>query len=194
METKRGNGAVAAGTILVLVGLLALFGQMFNAFNIVWDTFWPFIVVGVGLLFFVGMLAGGKSAASLAIPGCVITAIGLILFIQNTADYWQSWAYAWTVIVIAAGLGIFIRGIYGDDQNSRRAGLRVTSIGLVLLVVFGVFFELVLNFGGLARTDLGRFGLPLLLIGIGAVLIFNRLFIRPAETPSGPERKVSPER
>lgn len=193
MEIRRNNGSIVAGSILVIVGLLVLLGQLFREFNIVWDTFWPFIIIGVGLLFFAGMLTGGKPAAGLAIPGSIITTVGLILFVQNLTDYWQSWSYAWTVILIAVGLGLFIRGTYAGDEASRKSGIRVMGAGFVLLLIFGAFFELVLNSGRLIQGDVARFGLPVLLIAIGVVLLLRRLISWPAETPDESGRKPSAE-
>ncbi|HXQ38362.1 MAG TPA: hypothetical protein VN843_30460, partial [Anaerolineales bacterium] len=77
MFTNRSNpGSLIAGTALIAVGLLALASQIFRGFDF-WGAVWPFFIVGVGALFFVGMLSGGKSAAGLAIPGSIFVAIGL---------------------------------------------------------------------------------------------------------------------
>lgn len=54
------------------------------------------------------MLAGGRSAAGLTIPGSIITTIGLLLLYQETFDHFESWAYAWALIPTAVGVGIVI--------------------------------------------------------------------------------------
>jgi membrane-bound ClpP family serine protease len=99
-------------SILFLFGLLALFGQLFRGFDL-WGTFWPFLIIGCGALFFVAMFLSGKSAAWLAIPGSIIIVTGLILLAQNLTGYWESWSYAWTLIVIAVGLGNFTTTVEG---------------------------------------------------------------------------------
>lgn len=171
MATRRNSGSIVAGSILLFVGLLALLGQLFKHYDF-WGTFWPFIVIGVGTLFFVGMLLGGKSVAGLAIPGSIITGIGLMMLLQNLTNYWESWSYGWTVILILVGVGIFIMGAWTGNANTRRAGWRVMGVGLVLMIVFGSFFEIILSSG---RPDsLGRWIFPVALILLGIYLVVVR--------------------
>ena len=172
MLAKRNNASIVAGSMLVLFGVLALFGQLFRGWNI-WTNSWPLAIVGAGILFFVAMLLGGKSAAGLAIPASIITAVGLILFVQNLTNYWESWSYAWTVIVIAVGFGNFVMGTYSENQPARQAGLRTMGFGFVLFVVFGTFFE------GLIFTEhnlrwLGQLVFPIALILIGVYVLLFR--------------------
>ena len=171
MSAKRNNGALVAGSILILFGLLALLGQLFRGFNF-WDRLWPIVIIGIGLLFFVGMLLGGKSIAGLAIPGSIITMLGLMMFVQNLTGYWESWAYAWTVILIAIGLGIFIMGLYSGNEGPRRSGLRLMKTGLILFIIFGAFFELI--FSATQPFGLRQVVFPAALILVGIYLIIDR--------------------
>ena len=58
METKpRNSGALVGGVLLILFGLAALTTQIFRGTDF-WSAFWPFIIVGVVAVFFVGMVAG----------------------------------------------------------------------------------------------------------------------------------------
>lgn len=168
---KRNNGSIVAGSLLILFGLLALLGQLFKGFNF-WGALWPFIVIGFGLMFFIGMLLGGKSVAGLAIPGSIITVSGLMLLVQNLTGYWESWSYSWTVILISVGLGIFLMGLYTGNEGSRRAGLRVMKTGLILLVVFGAFFELI--FSASQPVGLRQILFPAALILLGIYLVVDR--------------------
>ena len=71
MQTNRSNaGALIGGAILIAFGLLSLAGQVFHSVD--WGFLWPFIVIGMGALFFVAMFAGGKQAAAFAIPGSIV--------------------------------------------------------------------------------------------------------------------------
>ena len=107
MITQRRNiGGLVGGSILIGLGVLFLLAQFFNF--MAWQFLWPFIVIGAGGLFFVGMLAGGKSAAGLAIPGAIISVVGLMLLYQNLTGHWASWSYGWTIILVAVGLGILM--------------------------------------------------------------------------------------
>lgn len=169
MSSQRNTGSLVGGSLLVIFGILALLGQLFQNFNF-WETFWPFFVIGVGLLFFVGMFAGGRSVSGLAIPGSIITTIGLMLFYQNITDHWESWAYGWTVILMSVGLGIFIMGIWGQNLTQRAAGLRVLRIGLILFVIFGAFFELIFTAGRPFGLRSVIFPAGLILLGLYLIL------------------------
>jgi hypothetical protein len=166
MEGKRNNGAIIGGSILIVFGLLSLLGQ----FNF-WGSIWPLIIVGLGGLFFVGMLLGGKSYAGLAIPGTIISGTGVVLLIQNLTGYWQSWSYGWTMMIVLVGLGIFIMGLYRGDAHSRRSGLRVMEVGIILLVIFGSFFEMLFSIG---NNGLGRLIFPVALMLLGGYLVLAR--------------------
>lgn len=169
MEEKgRNTGALVGGALLVLFGLLALLTQLFSGFDF-WGTFWPFLIMGIGVMFFVGMLAGGRSVAGLAIPGAIITVIGLMLFIQNLTGHWESWAYGWTVILMAVGLGIYIMGLYAGNESQRVSGWRLIKVGLVLFIIFGAFFEMIFNSFGFSNILF-----PVALILLGLYLLVTR--------------------
>jgi hypothetical protein len=117
---------------------------------------------------------GPRSAAGLAIPGCVVTTIGLILAVQNTFEVWQTWAYAWALIPASVGLGLRLQSEQLGQPRAMEAGTRLLEGSLVAFVVFAAFFEFVLNlshFGnGVLRTTVG----PALLILAGIYLLMRR--------------------
>jgi len=169
MSANRSNvGSLVGGAVLIALGLLTLAGQFVRGFDF-WSMIWPFFVIGFGVLFFVGMFAAGKSAAGLAIPGTIITVIGLMLFLQNLLNYWQSWAYGWTVILMSVGLGIWIMGWYTENAQQRQSGVRLLKIGAILFVIFGGFFEMIFN-----SFAASKFIFPVALILLGGYLIFKR--------------------
>jgi hypothetical protein len=175
MSAKRTNaGSLVVGAVLVAFGLLTLLGQVFASFDY-WGTVWPLVIIVAGFMFFVGMFAGGRPLAGLAIPGTIITVIGLMLLLQNFFDYWESWSYGWTLIVMAVGLGILIMGWYTRDDGQRRSGLGVLKTGAVLFVIFGGFFEMIFN-----SFSFSKYLFPLAMIALGAYLILarSRLFGR----------------
>ena len=181
MFTNRSNpGSLIAGAALIAVGLLALAGQLFRGFDF-WGVIWPFFIVGAGALFFVGMFSGGKQAAGLAIPGSILIAIGLMLFLQNLSDHWESWSYGWTVILMAVGVGIYIMGRYTENPGQRESGSRLIKIGAILFIIFGGFFEMIFNSFGISR-----FLFPAALILFGIYLIFgrSRSLTKPQDTPA----------
>ncbi len=171
MSNKRISGSLVVGIILIVLGLLSLIGQIFRGFPFL-SYLWPFIIIGFGGLFFVGMLAGGKSMAGLAVPGAIISGLGLMMFIQNLTGYWQSWAYSWTIILVLVGLGIFIMGLYTEDLDRRQAGLRVMKVGAILFIIFGGFFELILN--AFRPFGIQQYLFPVLLVALGIYLVVVR--------------------
>jgi len=189
MSTRRNSGSIVGGSILILLGLLALLAQGFPGFNF-WGVLWPLIIIAFGGLFFVGMLAGGKSAAGLAIPGSIITVIGLMLLAQSLTGYWESWSYGWTVILISVGLGIFIMGLYSGNEPSRRAGVRVMQIGVFFLIVFGAFFESLIFAS--RRTGVGPLIFPAALILLGLYLVLIRSHRGRGSAQPGPDFQDKP--
>ena len=171
MSIKRISGSLVAGFVLIALGLLALAGQVFRGFPF-WSYLWPFIIIGFGGLFFVGMFAGGKSLAGLAIPGTIIGGLGLMMFLQNLTGYWESWSYSWTVILVLVGLGIFIMGLYSEDEHRRQAGIKVMKVGAILFVIFGGFFELI--FSAFRPYGVQQYLFPLLLVLVGGYLVVVR--------------------
>ena len=166
MQTNRSNaGGLIAGAILIAFGLLALAGQLFR--NIDFGFLWPFAIIGFGALFFVAMFAGGKGAAAFAVPGSIISGIGLILLFQNITGHWESMSYFWALILMFVGTGIYIMGWYGGDTTQRNAGARVMKIGFILFLIFGAFFEMIFS-------SFGNLVFPVLLILLGAYLVVSR--------------------
>ena len=180
MFTNRSNpGSLIVGAALIVFGLLALAGQLFRGFDF-WGVIWPFLIVAVGALFFVGMFSGGKSAAGLAIPGSIFIAVGLMLFLQNLFDHWESWAYGWTVILMAVGVGIYIMGRYTENPGQRSSGLSILKIGVILFVIFAGFFEMIFNSFAFSRF---LFPAALILFGIYLILGRSRSLAKSQDTP-----------
>ncbi len=164
------NWQVIIGFVLVVTGGLFLVDQFLEVELM--RNFWPLLVVLLGLTFFVGMILARKNGAWLAIPGTVIAAIGIILYIHNTFDLWITWTYAWALLISAAGIGMLIMNIYLKRLGLRKAGGWVIGIGLVLFVLFGIFFEVILDLAG-SNVNSGVFlGSGLVLLGV--FVIFSR--------------------
>ena len=181
MDKKQSvfNWQLFLGLVLILAGGVFL-ADLFLPFDLM-RLFWPVLIILFGLTFFVGMLLAGRSGSGLAIPGTVITTLGLLLFVQNTFRLWVTWAYAWALLVAAVGLGLLIMNIYIKRTNLRRAGALVVGIGLTLFVVFGVFFEIILNIAGTGLYSGIFLGVGLVLLGL--FVVFSRpLFSKVAKS------------
>jgi hypothetical protein len=168
-----GSGTIIGGLLLIGLGMLFLLGQ-FLGFD-VWHYLWPLFILGFGLLFFAGMVAGGKEAGGLAIPGSLFTILGLLFLYQNTFAHWASWAYAWALLApTGVGIGLMIFARWSDKPSLYGPGWLLVIIGLAIFLVMGAFFELAVGLAGYASP--GRFLWPVLLILIGLFLLFRRSF------------------
>jgi hypothetical protein len=170
MQTNRSNiGAFVGGAILIAFGLLSLAGQLFRTLNL--SFLWPLVVILMGAFFFVAMFAAGKGSSALAIPGTLVSGIGLVMLFQSLTHHWASMSYFWTLIILFVGTGIYIMGWHSGDMKQKESGLRVMKIGFILFVIFGAFFEMIFS-------NLNNFIFPILLIvaGISLVLFRSGLF------------------
>lgn len=166
MQTNRSNvGALIGGALLIGFGLLSLVSRVFHWLD--WGFLWPFLIIGLGALFFIAMFATGKSAAGFAVPGSIVGGIGLVLLFQNITQHWESMSYFWTVIIIFVGLGIYLMGWYGEDANQRKSGASVMKVGFILFIIFGTFFEMIFS-------SFGNIIFPILLILLGIYLVLSR--------------------
>jgi hypothetical protein len=175
---RRGpdQAATVGGVILVGLGLLFLVQQGLGID--IGRYAWPLFILLPGFALLIAFAVGPRSAAGLAIPGCVLTTIGLILAIQNTFNLWQTWAYAWALLPSSVGLGLRLQSERLDQPRAMRVGTRMFEGFLLAFVVLFVFFELILNLSnftsGVLRTMVG----PAVLILAGIYLLMRR---RPRE-------------
>jgi hypothetical protein len=176
MSQEPSRIGTVAGILLILLGALFMALQFFEIRF--WDDLWPAVIIGVGLLFFVAMLVSGKQGGALAIPGSIITMVGLILLFHNTFGFWETWAYAWTLIVVAAGIGIHIYGRFTGQDKTRQSGGVVARIGLVLFVLFGIFFELFIGLTGVFEGSSLLWPLLMILLGVYLLLARSGIFTR----------------
>jgi hypothetical protein len=140
MAGKRNLVNLYLGILLLAWGFIFLLGQFIG--RGFWSLSWPFFIILTGAAFFVGMRAGGPRLSGLAIPGSIVSMVGLILLVQNTFHQWQTWSYAWALIIVSVGIGLLVYASYGAIEGPRRAGLFLIRLGVILFLAFGVFFEL----------------------------------------------------
>ncbi|MEW5991960.1 MAG: hypothetical protein AB1736_11535 [Chloroflexota bacterium] len=152
METRttEQRGMVVLGGLLLLLGGLALAGRALDI-----DLFavgWPLLVVVPGLLLFAFALSvGGPSGAALAVPGGIVTMVGVVLAVQDATGLWATWAYAWALVAPGGvGIALLAYGIVTGQREIARAGLPILATGLALFLGFGLFFEGVLGLNGSA--------------------------------------------
>jgi len=172
--SRRGSqvATLVFGLAFIFFGLLSLLGQLLHIDFL--GLLWPFFIIVPGVvLFLAGLLASGRSGEPLAIIGSIITMVGAILLFQNLTGLWASWAYAWALIApTSIGLGLLLWGAVKGQQDKVKEGLSLAGVGLAMFLLAGAFFELVV---GVSGFGLGPLALPLLLIGLGVILILVNL-------------------
>jgi hypothetical protein len=166
------QAATVGGIVLVGLGVLFLVQQAVG-FDL--GRFgWPVFVLLPGLGFLLAFAMGRRGTAGMAVPGCVLTTIGLILILQNTFELWQTWAYAWALIPASVGLGLRLQGERLNQPRVIKTGTGMLEGFLLAFVVLAAFFELILDLshfvGGGLRGTLG----PAVLILAGIYLLMRR--------------------
>jgi hypothetical protein len=169
------GGEAALGGLLVLLGLMVLLGQVVDLE--VGRVAWPVFVIVPGLaLLGMGLATAGRLGEMLATVGGVVTMAGLVLGVQNATDRFETWAYAWTlVLVVGAGIGRWLMGVARGRNDLAASGAWLIAAGLVGFLLLAVFFEVVVGIGGRPVGSVGGYGLAALLIGAGLVLLGRRL-------------------
>lgn len=164
--------SLVGGLILISLGIVLFVGQYvrWNA----WGVIWPFFVIALGVAFFVGMVAGGPKASGLAIPGGIITLLGLSLLFQTVVGDWASMSFFWPLFVFCGiGIGLIVSSWWGDRPEQKREGYTMIVIGLVLFAIFGALFDTVLGVSNVLRG--GPAFWAVLLIALGVLMLAGRL-------------------
>lgn len=180
--TERGSaparGPIAAGLLLVAAGVVLLVAQQTGI-----DFDWPlWIVVGglatIGVAVVVALSGPGadEAGSGIAVVGGILTGLGLVLTVQEATGAYASWAYAWAIVAPAGvGFGLFVFGLVSGRGDLVRGGLGALATGLVLFLVFFVIFEGMLDLTTLGDEWLTGSVAPLLLVGLGVVLVLVAL-------------------
>lgn len=166
------NGGMIFGVCFIILGVLFLLEQNLNLD--IWPFGWPVFVLlpGFALIAF-SLLASEDSGEGLAISGGILSMIGLLLLYQNTTNHWESWAYAWALVApTGIGLSQIFYGNMKDKDHLVETGTKLVRLGMAIFLVGAFFFEFIIGISGIG---MGRFGWPILLIAIGAYILFRAL-------------------
>ncbi len=158
------------GVLLIVVGALFLAARLGNLE--LGPGAWALWLVAPGLAMLAGsLLIPSRGGLGLAVPGAIIAAIGLILWVQSAYGLYATWAYAWALVApTAPGVAMLVYGAAHRDGDLVRDGLGATVTGLGLFVGFGIFFEGVVGVSGHRIEHLDQV-LPYAAIGLGLLLI-----------------------
>jgi hypothetical protein len=176
----RGCG-IMAGVTLIVVGALLLAAQYLDlevwgwVAELPWDYAWTVFVIAPGVVMFVYGVVVGKELVGLAIPGSIVTTVGVILLYSAFSGAWQIWAYVWALIPASVGFGMSVMAIRTMNPGLRRVGNAFIGISLVVFVVLAVFFEVFVGIGGVFTDEARRAVLPALVIVAGLFIVFSSL-------------------
>jgi len=156
------------GAVLIGIGVLLLLLQMYgNAGHYVW----PFFIITPGVLLALLGAVGGRRSRHAAVSGAMLAGVGTILLVQTVFDYFQSWAYAWTLLPFFAGAGLVFASRGEGDPELAVTGRSMMRWSAVAFAVLAILFEVLIFDGGLFG---GRYIAPVILIVIGSFLVFSR--------------------
>ncbi|HEY3334126.1 MAG TPA: hypothetical protein VGK16_02725 [Candidatus Limnocylindrales bacterium] len=175
-EARRDNQpALVFGVLLLVIGGILLVTRVADI--ALGADAWPLWIVVPGLAMLIASFAiPPRGGLGLAIPGAIVTTVGLILWAQQTYDAYGTWAYAWALVApTAPGVGTLLYGAVRGDGELVRDGLRMTAIGLALFAVFALFFEGVLGLSGTPVANLDQV-LPYAVIGLGLLFVGLSMF------------------
>ena len=183
---RQVTAAAVLGLLLISVGVAALILRAIgvNVFGAIGAWGWPYFVIVPGVMLLVAALVPAPPrGVGLATAGGVVTMVGSILLYQSQTGHWESWAYAWALIPLGAGLATLLYGLLAGVRGMAWTGLTMATIAGALFLAGAWFFEGV--FAGEPRpTDIGQWW-PIGVMVLGGVILV-RAFILPAP-PSTPE-------
>ncbi len=171
MDKKQSKTTMIAGLVLIAFGVIFLAGRAMQLhFG---ETLWPFAIIGFGGLLLVVMLIGDSSIGWLAVPACITIITGIVLLVQNTINQFESWAYAWALVMAAYGVGMVVNGTRNGLIEIRQRGWSLTRLGMLLFLLLGGFFEMFIFRRGYDAIGI-LWPVAMILVGVG---IFVSYFI-----------------
>jgi hypothetical protein len=149
------------GIILLAIGFMTLFNNLgLTNFHFALWKFWPMFLIIPGLSFELGYF-NNNGPAGLLVPGGILLTYGL-LFQFCTFFGYSHMAYLWPLFIGGVGVGLFQLYYFGE----RHRGLLFTSLGFLAFTLVSVFFALL--------SLKGNFILPIILIVVGGMMLFNK--------------------
>lgn len=136
--SKRQRTQLILGILLILFAGWLILSKFLNIqINYVFS--WPvWVILSGAFIFLIGLLVG---APGMAVPACIVSGIGGILYYQNMSEQWNSWSYLWTLIPGFVGIGILLSALL-EGRLRQEAGdsLNILVVSAILFTIFGTMF------------------------------------------------------
>lgn len=163
---RRGLGALfIPGLPIVTTGGLLLFGSLFDAWGI-WSVAWPLPILALALGFFFAALY--TRAVGLVVPAIIVGINALLFLFCTSTGLWEAWAVLWALEPLAVGLALLALNVKVRKSGLFLAGVILCGVGALgllgmpALLAYGWWFKLI--------------G-PVVLVGLGALLLLHALFV-----------------
>jgi len=178
--TSPQRGGLIIGLVLILLGGAALLVQVGGL-----SIGWPIWILGPGIALILGAVAvGGPGGSGMAAVGGIVTMVGVVLAVQEAADLYQTWAYAWALVAPGGvGAGLTVYGLLARRGEDLRGGLGALFAGVVIFLVGFLFFEGVIRLSGERFGGLTEVAVPVALVGIGVVVLVGAFIPGPWRRP-----------
>jgi hypothetical protein len=126
------RGGLILGFVLILLGGAALLVQVGGL-----SIGWPIWIIVPGVALVLGAVAvGGTGGSGMATAGGIVTMVGVVLAVQEAADLYQTWAYAWALVAPGGvGVGLTVYGLLARRGDDLRSGLGALFVGVVIFLV-----------------------------------------------------------
>jgi hypothetical protein len=163
---QRSSSSIIAGSILIGLGVLALFITLsgINLWTFSW-RWWPTVIIAFGaLIALLPLFIRKRWMGLLFIIAAPILASGIMLLISMTSGQWFLWARWWPIEVLSVALGFLLAAIY-----AREAWLLVPAIFIGVnggLFLFNMWYGQWYLWKVLWIVQPLSLGLALLLVGV----------------------------
>jgi hypothetical protein len=178
---QRGlSGLFVPGLPTLITGMLLFVGSVTGYWSI-WAYLWPLEVLSVAAAFV--LMAFYLKVPWLMIPASVLGFTGLVLQFCAATGFWSSWAVLWTVEPFAVGLPLLLIGISRKSEGVKLAGIILCGLAGLAFAAMSTFL--------VTSLWITRLVGPVVVLGLGVLLIVSALTKRAPETPETPVEEQS---
>jgi hypothetical protein len=176
---QRGlSGLFIPGLPVLTTGILLFIASMNGNWSI-WSTLWPLEVLSLAAAFV--LMAIFLKVPWLMIPASILGCTGAVLQFCALTGLWRSWAVLWTVVPFSVGLPLLLIGFARKIEGVKLAGI-------ILCGLAGLAFAAMSTFLVTSQWWTRLIG-PVLVLGLGILLIISALARRAPEKAEIPEEK-----
>jgi hypothetical protein len=173
---QRGLSGLFVPGIPTLVTGMMLFIASVPGYWAIWATLWPLEVLSVAAAFV--LMAVFLKVPWLMIPASIVGFTGLVLQFCAATGWWSSWAVLWTVEPFAVGLPLLLIGLSRKIEGVKLAGIILCGLaGLGFAAMSTVL---------VTSLWITRLIGPVLVLGLGVLLVVSALAKRPSEKVETP--------